>query len=155
GDGGGQVLPRAGPLAAHRRDRPRRGRPAAGGVFPPDSQRGARSHGPARHALRPRPLGRSAPHHRTTPMFALVLLLIFPLAQQKGKPDLPDGLTPDQVRARIGAPAPVGRQLPPPRLVEQWPSAAPLTLLLTFACPRGQPPRLARPRPADTAARPD
>jgi hypothetical protein len=93
-------------------------------------------------------------------MRAIVLLLALALspfvaAQQKPKNDLPAGLSPDQVRARLGPPARVGRQLLAQRSVEHWHYGPPHNLRLTFDCPRGQTPRLVRTRPADGPARPE
>jgi hypothetical protein len=83
-----------------------------------------------------------------TILLLLALALAPDAAQPKGKADLPAGLTPDQVRARLGAPARVGRQLVAHRAVEQWHYGPPVNLRLTFDCPRGQPSRLVRVRAA-------
>lgn len=86
-------------------------------------------------------------------MNAILLLLTLCLAppaapQAKDVPDLPLGLTFEQVRERLGPPTRVGRQLLAHRAVEQWHYDAPSNLRLTFDCPRGQTPRLVRKAPA-------
>jgi len=52
------------------------------------------------------------------------------------------GMTPEQVRQRVGAPNRVARQILYHRYREQWIYDAPLPVRLTFDCPRGQKPLL-------------
>ncbi|MGH7223628.1 MAG: hypothetical protein ACRELF_10395 [Gemmataceae bacterium] len=52
------------------------------------------------------------------------------------------GMTPEQVRKRVGAPTRVARQILYHRYREQWIYDAPIQVRLTFDCPRGQKPQL-------------
>ncbi len=63
-------------------------------------------------------------------------------AADKGEPELPAGLDPDQVRARLGAPTRIARQLFAHRSLEQWYYGPPRNVRLVFDCPRGRKPRL-------------
>ena len=103
---------------------------------------------------------KDTPSERKHAMRAIVLILALALspvvaARQKPRADLPTGSTPDEVRARLGPPARVGRQLLAHRCVEHWHYGPPHDLRLTFDCPRGQTPQLVRVRPAGTPARPE
>jgi hypothetical protein len=57
-------------------------------------------------------------------------------------PKLERGLTPDQVRDRVGPPKHVSRQILYHRYLEQWTYEAPAATRVTFDCPRGQKPQL-------------
>lgn len=83
--------------------------------------------------------------------WALLLLLAWPAAPPDAKPELPLGLSPEQVRARLGQPGRVARVVTAHRTVEQWHYGPPHGLRLVFECPRGQSPRLARVRPSGEA----
>jgi hypothetical protein len=88
---------------------------------------------------------------------SLLLLLVLPglhLAQQNHKPapNLPNDLTPDQVRDRLGAPLHISRQVHAQRCLEQWHYGPPDNLRLVFDCPRGQVPRLIQKRPVPARA---
>jgi hypothetical protein len=81
---------------------------------------------------------------------ARVLLLLFTLpigalapGQEKAG-ELPVGSTPEQARARLGAPIHVSRQLLAHRTVEQWTYGPPHNVRLVIDCPRGEVPRLVR-----------
>jgi hypothetical protein len=52
------------------------------------------------------------------------------------------GMTPEQVRQRVGAPKHIARQLLYHRYREQWIYDAPNSVRLTFDCRRGQKPQL-------------
>lgn len=56
--------------------------------------------------------------------------------------ELKRGMTPQQVRQRVGAPKHVSRQLFYHRYREQWLYDAAIPIRLTFDCPRGQKPQL-------------
>jgi hypothetical protein len=62
--------------------------------------------------------------------------------------DLADGIGPAQVRARLGPPARVSRQVLAHRCIEQWHYGPPHHFRLVFDCPRGQTPRLIGKHPA-------
>ena len=86
---------------------------------------------------------------------ALLLVLASPWLAPRAAPapaeDLRPGLGPDQVRARLGPPARISRQVFAYRCLEQWHYAQPQPLRLVFDCPRGLKPRLLqvhRPPPA-------
>jgi hypothetical protein len=55
---------------------------------------------------------------------------------------LEPGLTPEQVRERVGPPRRVARQILSHRYLEQWVYDAPSPARLQFECRRGQKPRL-------------
>ncbi len=57
-------------------------------------------------------------------------------------PPVRPGMSPEQVRERLGPPARVARQILSQRYLEQWLYDAPHHLRLEFDCPRGQPARL-------------
>jgi hypothetical protein len=85
---------------------------------------------------------------RIAPRLAASALLLLCLTapclapQAAGRPDLSPGLSPDQVRARLGPPARVARQVFAYRCLEQWSYTQPQPLRLVFDCPRGRKPRL-------------
>ncbi len=56
--------------------------------------------------------------------------------------ELPLGLGPEQVRARLGPPQRIARQVFAFRCLEQWHYTQPQPLRLVFDCPRGLKPRL-------------
>ena len=55
---------------------------------------------------------------------------------------LAPGMNPDQVRARLGPPRRIARQVFAFRCLEQWHYTQPQPLRLVFDCPRGLTPRL-------------
>ncbi|MHB1424774.1 MAG: hypothetical protein ACYC3I_16510 [Gemmataceae bacterium] len=55
------------------------------------------------------------------------------------------GMTPEQVRQRVGDPKHIARQLLYHRYREQWIYDVALPVRLTFDCPRGQKPQLLSP----------
>jgi hypothetical protein len=70
-------------------------------------------------------------------------------AADEGKEDrarafakLERGMTPDQVRQRVGAPKRIARQILYHRHLEQWIYDPPSPARLQFDCPRGQVPQL-------------
>jgi hypothetical protein len=66
-------------------------------------------------------------------------------ARHPAMPDfakLQHGLTPEQVRQRVGEPRRIARQILYHRYLEQWFYDTPVPVRLTFTCPRGQPPQL-------------
>jgi hypothetical protein len=67
-------------------------------------------------------------------------------------PPLPRGLSPSQVRDRLGRPRWVCRQVLAHRYVEQWVYGEPHFLRLEFDCPRGQKPQLQSVRPLERRA---
>jgi hypothetical protein len=74
-----------------------------------------------------------------------------PPEEGQKKLDLPVGLSPEQVKARVGGRPPdrVARQIVAHRCIEQWHYGPPLNLRLVFDCPRGEVPKLVRVRPAE------
>jgi hypothetical protein len=74
------------------------------------------------------------------------LLFACPCLAPQAGPAGPDGLVPgldaDAVRARLGPPNRVARQVIAYRSIEQWSYAQPQQLRLVFDCPRGRKPRL-------------
>jgi hypothetical protein len=72
-------------------------------------------------------------------------LLLAALALDQGPPrGLREGMTPAQVRAVMGEPSRVGRQVLAHRALEYWHYSGERAVLLTFDCHRGQLPRLSR-----------
>jgi hypothetical protein len=55
---------------------------------------------------------------------------------------LKPGMTPEQVRQTVGAPKHISRQILYHRYREQWTFDPPLSVRLTFDCPRGEMPQL-------------
>jgi hypothetical protein len=92
-----------------------------------------------------------------TALFFVLLALALPLAllgrepEEKPAMDLPAGLSPEQVRTRIGSPARVSRVVIAHNCIEQWHYGPPRSIRLIFDCPRGQVPRLRQVRPAGRA----
>ncbi len=75
-------------------------------------------------------------------MTALCLFAALTLGQGDEK-GLREGMSPARVKAILGQPARVARQILAHRAIEHWHYAGPKPLRLTFDCPRGQVPRLA------------
>lgn len=77
-----------------------------------------------------------------SPLIAVALALLLAARAAPQPNPLAPGLTDDEVRQRLGAPAFVSRQILLHRSVEQWHYAAPHHLRLTFDCERGRKPTL-------------
>jgi hypothetical protein len=56
--------------------------------------------------------------------------------------ELRPGMSPEEVRKRLGPPARVARQILHQRILEQWLYDRPWSVRITFDHPRGQPPVL-------------
>jgi hypothetical protein len=64
------------------------------------------------------------------------------------------GMTPELVRQRVGNPKHIARQIFYHRYREQWIYDAPISVRLTFDCPRGQKPQLLSPPEVSGKAEP-
>ncbi len=80
---------------------------------------------------------------------ATILLGSCGFADQKGNEDprqafakLERGMTPEEVRQKVGAPERVARQILYHRYLEQWIYDQPVPARIQFDCPRGQKPQL-------------
>ncbi len=93
--------------------------------------------------------------HRFVLLLLVLLLFLAPLHpgiaefadkdKETPKPDfakLERGMTPEQVRQRVGPPKHIARQIFYHRYREQWVYDAANPVRLTFDCPRGQKPQL-------------
>lgn len=86
-------------------------------------------------------------------LLAVLLLCGFAFAPPKPRDKPQRGMTPQQVRDRLGPPQRIARQILYHRHREQWIYLPPLSARLLFDCPRGQVPQLlwmqeeAQPRP--------
>lgn len=95
------------------------------------------------HAQRSRPEGQ--PIMRTSLLPVIVWLATVCPAQEKAPNKvaaLAAGLTSDEVRAKLGPPNRISRQILAHRVREQWHYDQPIGLRLEFDSPRGQVPRL-------------
>lgn len=74
-------------------------------------------------------------------MTALCLLAALAIGQGDEK-GLREGMSPARVKAVLGQPVRVARQILAHRVIEHWHYVGAKPLRLTFDCPRGQVPRL-------------
>jgi hypothetical protein len=76
------------------------------------------------------------------PVLVALVLVQLPIAAAEPAPPVRQGMTPEEVRAALGKPQRIARQILYGRYQEMWTYEQPSLVRVEFNCLRGQPPHV-------------